>query len=185
MIARPTAHRFSVEEYERLGEAGIFNEDFRVELLDGEIIDIAPIGKRHAKAVRRLNKELVLRFSDVCLVDPQNPLVLDDFSEPQPDIVLLRPEFHETSELPRPADVLLVVEVAESTYRYDSGAKLRAYARSGIAEYWIVNLTDCCVEVYRQPQGESYGEHFRRTSGETLAPASFPDRAIAVADILP
>jgi Uma2 family endonuclease len=185
MIAHAEIYRFSVEEYEKLGDAGIFQVEERVELLDGEIIAMAPIGKLHAKVVRQLIREMSRQFGDVCLVDSQNPFVLDDFSEPQPDILLLRPELHKSSELPRPADIWLVVEVADSTYLYDSGDKLRAYARSGISEYWIVNLAESCVEVYRRPQGDTYGEHFRRTAGETLAPLAFPDRIVAVAGVLP
>lgn len=185
MSAQPVPHRFSVEEYERFGEAGIFDEDSRVELLDGEIIDMAPIGKHHAKVVRRLIRVMSRHFSDVALVDAQNVAVLDNFSEPQPDLLLLRLELDESTEIPRPADIFLIVEAAESSYRYDSSRKLRAYARSGIVEYWIVNISEACVEVYREPQGEAYAQQFRRVAGETLAPAAFPDRAIAVADILP
>jgi Uma2 family endonuclease len=185
MSAQPVPHRFSVEEYERFGEAGIFNEKSRVELLDGEIIDMAPIGKFHAMIVRELIGQMSRHFGDVGIVDSQNPIVLDDFSEPQPDILLLRPELRKAARLPNPADVILLIEVAETTYLYDSVQKLRAYARSGVAEYWIVNIGDSCVEVYREPQGEAYTQQFRRVAGETLAPAAFPDRAIAVADILP
>jgi Uma2 family endonuclease len=146
---------------------------------------MAPIGKHHAKVVRRLIRVMSRHFSDAALVDAQNVAVLDNFTEPQPDLLLLRLELDESTELPRPADIHLVVEVAESSYRYDSSKKLRAYARSGIAEYWIVNIGDSCVEVYREPQGEAYTQQFRRVAGETLAPAAFPDRPIAVADILP
>lgn len=185
MSAQSIPHRFSVEEYERLGEAGIFNEDSRVELLDGEIIDMAPIGKHHAKVVRRLIRVMSQHFSDVALVDAQNVAILDNFSEPQLDLLLLRLELDESTEFPRPADILLIVEVAESSYRYDSSRKLRAYARSGIAEYWIVNIGESCVEVYREPQGEGYTQKFQRVAGENLEPAAFSGRAIAVADILP
>ncbi|MEA3211201.1 MAG: hypothetical protein QOE70_4258 [Chthoniobacter sp.] len=185
MIANVETYRFSVQEYEKLGEAGIFHEDDRVELLEGEIIILAPIGKRHIKAVRRLNRILNRCFADVCFVDCQSPVILDRYSEPQPDILLVALSIDDGDEKPRPADVFLAVEVADSSLHYDATAKLCAYARSGILEYWIVNLTESRVEVYRQPQGETYAEHFHRSSGESLAPAAFPDRLVAVADILP
>ena len=185
MIAHIGTYRFSVEEYEKLGAAGIFHEDDRVELLEGEIIIMAPIGKHHIKAVRRLIRVLNRRYADLCFVDCQSPVVLDNFSEPQPDILLVALSIDDGLEKPTPADVFLAVEVADSSLHYDTTAKLRAYARSGIPEYWIVNLTESLVEVYRQPQGEIYAEHFRREAGETLAPAAFPDRPLNVADILP
>jgi Uma2 family endonuclease len=125
------------------------------------------------------------RFSDLCFIDCQGAVVLDNFSEPQPDILLVALSIDEGLEKPRPSDVFLAVEVADSSLRYDAGAKLRAYARSGIREYWIVNLTESCVDVYRQPQGETYAEHFRRQPSEVLAPLAFPDRSLTVAEILP
>ena len=185
MIAHAETYRFSVEEYNKLGEAGIFHEDDRVELLDGEIIIMAPIGKHHIKSVRRLIRVLSRVYSDLCYVDCQSPVVLDGFSEPQPDILLVALNIDETDEKPTPAETLLAIEVADSTLRYDAGPKLRAYARAGICEYWIVNLAENAVDVYRQPAGESYAEHFRRERVDQLAPAAFPDRPIAVADILP
>ena len=185
MIAHADTYRFSVEEYHKLGEAGILEEDDRVELLDGEIILMAPIGKHHANSVRRLLNRLVKLLGDLCLVDCQNAVILDDFSEPQPDILLLRLEVENTGELPRPEDILLVVEVADTTLRFDSTTKLRAYARAGLPEYWIVNLAEGAVDVYLKPTGDGYGEHFRRERNESLTPTAFPDRTIAVAEILP
>ena len=185
MVAHADTYRFSVEEYNKLGEAGVFQEDDRVELLNGEIIVMAPIGKRHVSSVRRLNNRLIKLLGDLCVVDCQNPFVLDDFSEPQPDILLLHSELDATGEIARPADIIVAIEVADSTVRYDSTTKLRAYARAGIPEYWIVNLADNAVDVYRRPAGEQYAEHFRQERDGQLAPAAFPDRLIAVADILP
>ncbi len=185
MITHADTYKFSVEEYHRLGEVGIFDEDDRVELLNGEIIIMSPIGKRHAQAVRRLNKILSRHFSDVALVDCQNALILDGFSEPQADILLLDPTVDETGELPRPEDVYFVLEVSDSTVRYDSQTKLAAYARVGIAEYWIVNLADNAIDVHRQPQGETYLEKTRYQRGEKVAPARFPDRFVAVDAIIP
>ena len=185
MIAHAETYRFSVEEFQKLVEVGIFDSHDRLELLDGEIIVMAPIGKHHAHSVRRLNNRLNKLLGDLCLVDCQNAFILDDFSEPQPDILLVRPEVEKTGELPRPDDILLVVEVSDSTLRFDATTKLRAYARAGLPEYWIVNLAERAVDVYRKPTGEGYAEHFRREGTESLTPAAFPDRPITVAEILP
>ena len=185
MIAHAETYRFSIEEYHKLGEVGILDEDDRIELLDGELIIMAPLGKHHAKAVRRLGRKLNAIFADVAFVDCQNAVILGNFSEPQPDFLLLRPEIDNTDELPRPADILLLVEVADSSLRFDATTKLRAYARASLPEYWIVNLAERAVDVYRQPVGDTYTEHFRRERHETLAPAAFPDRSITVAEILP
>ena len=185
MIAHADTYRFSVEEFQKLVEVGIFDSHDRIELLDGEIILMAAIGKHHANSVRRLLNRLVKLLGDLCLVDCQNAVILDDFSEPQPDILLLRLEVEKTGELPRPEDILLVVEVADTTLRFDSTTKLRAYARAGLPEYWIVNLAEGAVEVYRKPTGEGYAEYFRRNRSESLTPTAFPDRTIAVAEILP
>jgi len=97
---------------------------------------------------------------------------------------LLRLEFEKVMKRPRPADILLVVEVSDSTYRFDSTEKLRAYARNGIREYWIINLQDSCVEVYRCPQGERYTEQFKQSPGTMVSPLEFSDRSVAVADVL-
>lgn len=185
MIAHADTYQFSIEEYNKLGEVGIFHRHDRVELLNGEIVIMAPIGKHHIKAVRRLLNHLLKRYGDLCYVDCQSPVVLDNFSEPQPDILLVALSIDETDEKPTPAETLLAIEVADSSLRYDSTTKLKAYARAGIPEYWIVNLADNAVDVHRQPAGETYAEHFRVESQGQLAPAAFPDRSIAVADILP
>jgi len=184
MNAEVETRRFTVEEYEHLAETGFFRPDERVELLNGEIFNMAPIGIRHAKAVQRLIRQMSRKFAEVALVDSQTPFILDDESEPQPDILLLRLEFEKVMKRPRPADILLVVEVSDSTYRFDSSDKLRAYARNGIREYWIINLQDSCVEVYRSPQGERYTEQFKQTTGTMVSPLEFSDRSLAVADIL-
>jgi Uma2 family endonuclease len=182
MNAYAETYRFTVEEYNKLGEVGFFHEDDRVELLNGEIIIMAPIGKRHVLSVRNLNNRLMKLLGDVCLVDCQNPFILDGFSEPQPDILLLHLDL---ADVARPADIFVAVEVADSSVRYDSTTKLSAYARAGIPENWIVNLEADAVDVYRRPSGEKYAEHFRCERDGKLAPAAFPDRLIAVAEILP
>lgn len=183
----PARHHFSVEDYYRMAEAGILTPDARVELLDGQIFDMLPIGPFHASASRRLNNFFARLGEGRWLVDMQNPVRLNSRSEPQPDIALLRPLDAEYAlRHPMPEDVFLLVEVAESSVRYDRGRKLAAYARAGIVEYWIVNLVEGVVEVYRQPlPTERAYQSITRVRGEArVAPTAFPDAEIAVADLL-
>lgn len=182
--AAPT-YQFSVEEYHRLGEVGIFHEDDRVELLNGNIILMAPIGIRHMKAVRRLINILKKRLGDRCLVDAQNPVMIDGQSEPQPDILLLRPEADLRDSAPLPEDVFLLVEVADSSLQYDQTDKRTAYARSGIAEYWLLNLVRNELLVWRDPAAGDYRTALRFSSAEAVAPLAFPDAEFAVAELLP
>ena len=179
-------HCFSTEDYHRMADVGILASDARVELLDGHVIDMLPISPFHANSTRRLNRFFARLGEDRWFVDMQNPVRLNGLSEPQPDIVLLRPLDEEYAHRhPTPADVLLLVEVAERSIRYDRGRKLAAYARAEIQEYWIVNLTDRLVEVYRQPLSSGqYASVERRQGTDTIAPAAFPDVAVTVADLL-
>ena len=134
-------HRLSVEDYHRMGEAGIFAPDARVELIDGEIIDKAPIGKRHMGKVDRLNRLLVQGVGERGIVRVQGSIRLSDFSEPEPDLVLLKPrdDFYE-SVAAETGDVLLLIEVASSSLRYDTSVKLPLYAERGVPEVWIVDV---------------------------------------------
>lgn len=184
-VSAAATYKFSVEEYHRLGEAGIFHEGDRVELLNGDIIIMAPIGIRHIKAVRRLIKILSKTFSDRCIVDAQNPVMIDGHSEPQPDILLLKPEADLREEPPHPEDVLLLVEIADTSLQYDQGDKREAYARNSIAEYWLLNLVRNELLVWRDPVNGQYRIELRFTREERVAPLAFPDAEIAVADLLP
>jgi Uma2 family endonuclease len=151
-------HRFTVDEYHRLGEVGILGEDDRVELLEGQLVDMSPIGPRHALAVDALNEALSAAVAGRAGVRVQNPIALDSGSEPQPDVVLVRrPWRGYPAEHPGPADILLLVEVADSSREVDLGAKLELYARAGIPEFWIVDLTTDGVLVCRNPSGDKYG----------------------------
>lgn len=184
-IETPT-YRFTVEEYRKLGEAGILDEDDRIELLDGELVIMSPIGYRHALTINRLIEFFSDRRKDRYIVSAQNPVVIYPASEPQPDIVLVRrsAEVYKTDN-PGPSDVLLLVEVADSSLSYDRGAKVRAYGRAGINEFWIVNLTENAIETYRHPVGENYQETARFRRGQTVAPLAFPDLEVSVAEIVP
>jgi Uma2 family endonuclease len=146
-------------------------------LLNGEIIEMSPIGVPHAKCVRRLSKRLDRKFGDRVEVDTQNPIELPSDGRPQPDIVLYDLELHDT-ELPRPENIYLVIEVSDSTLRDDRTTKLINYARDGIKEYWIVNLINSQLEVYRDPEGERYATTFTVKPGVNQACLAFPDEPI-------
>ena len=178
-------HRFSVAEYEQMIEHGILTENDRVELIHGEIIDKMAIGDAHAACVKRLNRLLGTTFGNRSLISVQDPICLID-SEPEPDLALLIPrgDFY-LSGKPRPADILLVIEVSDSSLEYDRLVKLPMYAEAGIAEFWIVNLEDDCLEVYRQPTTSGvYNEILILRRGQNADVAALPGPKVAVDDIL-
>ena len=171
-----TRHKLDVHDYHRMGEAGILGEDDRVELIDGELIDMAAIGVGHASVVTRINKALVLAAGDRALVSVQNPVRLDEFNEPQPDFAVLLPrhDFYGTRH-PGPSDVLLLVEVADSSLQFDRIVKLPLYARFGIAEVWIVDLKGRTLETNRSPGDGHYGQVSTHGPGEILTLSAAPD----------
>ncbi|MAT65375.1 MAG: hypothetical protein CMN57_06995 [Gammaproteobacteria bacterium] len=153
----PQRHRLNVEDYHRMAEAGILGEDARVELIEGEIIDMTPIGSRHAAAVKRLIHILSLGVGDAAIVSAQDPIILDPHSEPQPDLALLRPRAdYYAAAHPRPADVLLVIEVADSSLAYDRDIKLPLYARAGIPEAWLVDIEAGSLICFIDPAADGY-----------------------------
>jgi Uma2 family endonuclease len=169
MSVQVAKRSFTVAEYERMSETGILSEQDRVELIEGEIIKMSPVGERHAAcvdALAELLKELLGRSVNVRV---QNPIRLDDYSEPQPDIALLkrRDDFYKNAH-PRPDDVLLIIEVSDSTLEYDRQIKLPLYARAGVGEVWIVNLVDEVIETHAQPSGDSYQTAGRFARGESV-----------------
>ena len=180
--------RFTRDEYHAMGESGILAPNERVELLRGEIILMAPIGVRHAACVDRLTDAFASsgRLAGRALLRVRNPLVHAEDSEPQPDLMLLaQRDDHYDFGHPRPRDVLLLVEVADSSVGYDRRTKLPFYAAAGIRELWIVNLQHDRVESYTEPAADSYRVARRYRLGESVAPAAFPDLHIAVAQIIP
>lgn len=178
--------RFTMEEYHRMAQTGILTEDDRVELIEGEIIQRTPVGQRHAACVARLTRRLIQALGDRALVWPQNPLRLPRDTEPHPDVVLLRPRPDDYFRYPaRPEDVLLLIEVADISYRYDRCVKLPLYARAGVPEVWIIDLTHEVVEVHRQPTSRGYASVHQVERSGTLTPVAFHDVALAAADILP
>jgi Uma2 family endonuclease len=176
---------FTVAEYNRMGEVGIFTEDDRVELIEGEIVEMSPIGRRHAACVGRLTNLFSRLPAEKAIVWVQNPVVLDDYAEPQPDVTLLRrrEDFYERA-LPTPGDVLLIVEVADTTLDYDRQIKVPLYARAGISEVWVVNLVDEQVEVYTRPADGAYRSVSQHGRGEALNSADALNLAVSVDEIL-
>jgi Uma2 family endonuclease len=180
-----TRRKLDVAEYHRMAVAGILHEDDRVELIEGELVEMAPIGSPHSGTVNSLTRLLVRVAGDRAVVSVQNPIRLGDHSEPEPDFTLLRPRVDDYRlRTPVAADVLLLIEVADSSLRYDRTVKLPLYARHGVAEVWIVDLERRTVEVYREPAGDSYGAVSREEAGAVLEPALLPGVAIPVADVL-
>jgi len=175
--------RFTVHDYHLMGEAGILHEDDRVELIEGEVVDMTPIGGRHASCVRELNRLLGKTVGDEMRVDVQNPIRLGEHSEPQPDLAVIRA--HKYAELlPGPEDVLLLIEVSDTTLAYDRNVKLPLYARAGIREVWIVDLPGETVERHTDASGDGYRSIKRARRGETLESVALPGLALAVDDVL-
>lgn len=177
-------HRLTVGEYYRMGEAGIFARDARVELIEGEVIDMAPIGSRHGSTVKRLNALLMAAVGARGVVSVQDPLRLGELSEPQPDLMLLKPraDFYADAH-PTAADVLLLIEVADTSARYDREIKLPLYARHGVGEVWIVDLEARLVRFHRAPVDGAYTEG-RTTERPGLMPiAALPGVAIDLSAI--
>jgi Uma2 family endonuclease len=176
---------FTVAEYHTMLEARILTEDDRVELIEGEIVQMAPIGSRHAGQVNRLTRIFVPAVGDRGLVTIQNPVRLSDLSEPQPDLLVLRPRADDyTGAHPTPADVLLLIEVADSSLEFDRRIKLPLYARSGIAEAWIVDIDRAVLEVHRSPGDGAYREVRRLRTGGTASPQALPELVLDVAALL-
>ena len=180
-----TRRRFTASEYHQMAQAGILTEDDRVELIDGEIVQTTPIGRRHAACVDRLNRLFADNLGHAVQIRVQNPVRLDEHSEPQPDVALLRPrpDFYASGH-PTPADVLLLVEVAETSVQVDRQGKAPLYARSGVPEVWLVDLEQDTITVYRDPAPGGYRTAWMVRRGERLAPLAFADRELAVADVL-
>lgn len=150
-------HRLRVEDFHRVAEAGVFHEDERVELIEGDIIDMAPIGSAHAGAVKRLGNLIKLAVGPTAIVSVQDPVVLGSYSEPRPDVAVLRPrdDFYSASH-PGAEAVLLIVEVAEQSLRYDREIKIPLYARHGVPEVWLVDLVNKQLVIHRLPSPEGY-----------------------------
>ena len=179
-------HRFTVDEYHRMGEVGIFSEDDRVELLAGEIVEMSPIGPLHAGTVGRLTALFASRLGTEALVWIQNPLLLrTEDSEPQPDVILLRPrpDFYTRSH-PEAQDVYLVIEVADTSVVTDREVKFPIYASAGVPEAWLLDVSMQRLEVHRHPTPDGYQDVHSLRRGESVAPQAFPGLTLTVDALL-
>ena len=176
---------FTVEEYQRMRTAGVLKEDDRVELIDGEVREMSPVGPLHAAIVRRLNLLLHRSLAGSCVVSVQDPMRLSDHSEPQPDLAVLRPrpDFYAGAH-PAPDDVLVLIEVGDTSLVYDREEKLPRYAQSGIAEVWLVAVDRQQVEQYANPTNGQYRTARTWGRGENIASLSIPSLILAVGDVL-
>ena len=178
-------HNFTVDEYHRMAEAGVFHEDDRVELIDGQVVEMTPIGVPHAGCVNRLTELFSPLAGTIATLSVQNPVILAEHEEPQPDFTVLR---HRAdgygARHPRAADVLLVIEVADTSVESDRQVKIPLYAQAGVPEAWLVNLPAERIEVYRDPAGGGYADVTNVSGGETLTPFLLPDARLSVADVL-
>ena len=185
MTVQLLRRKFTVEQFHKMAESGILNEDDRVELIRGEIIEMAAIGTKHAACVNRLDNVLHRKLGDRVIVSVQNPVGLDDSSEPQPDVVLLKPrEDFYASAHPQPKDVFLIIEVADSTIKFDREVKIPLYAEEAVLEVWLVDVNEECVEVYREPVNGVYQKVDKFVRDESLIIQAFDDVNIGVDEIL-
>lgn len=184
MAVQITRRPFTVKEYERMASAGILGEDDRVELIEGEIIKMSPIGSRHAACVDRLSKLLERRIGQDTIIRVQSPIRLNDYTEPQLDIAVLRLRADYYAEAhPAPDNVLLVVEVADTSLEYDRDVKLPRYAQAMIGEAWLVDLAHTTLTQYTQPSNGFYASVHQVERGGALVSTVFPDLLLSAEDM--
>jgi Uma2 family endonuclease len=186
METEVTKKLFTVQDYYRMAQAGILRPEDRVELIDGEIIEMSPIGYRHGVSVSRITTLFIRAFVDRITLQPQNPLRLSKWTEPQPDIVLFkpRPDFYAKKRPVPAADVLLTVEVSDTSLSKDQKIKLPKYAEAGISEYWIADLRHNILYVYRSPKGPTYEVTLTFSPGDSVSVLAFPDINFRVDELL-
>ncbi|MCW9679572.1 Uma2 family endonuclease [Dolichospermum planctonicum UHCC 0167] len=186
-LAKPQVKnfRFNISQYHQMSEAGILSENDKVELINGEIIEMSPIGRRHTACVNRLNSVFSQLLGKKVIVAVQNPILLNNLSEPEPDIALLKPrtDFYESGH-PQPQDIFLLIEVADSSIEYDRDVKIPLYASSGITEVWLVDIYQQVIIVYRYPSENGYRDIQTLSRGEKLSISAFPENNLFVDDIL-
>jgi len=185
MAVQVTRRLFTVDDYHRMVDAGILSERDRVELIEGEVVAMTAIGPPHGAATDRANRALVTATGERAIVRVQGSVRLNRYTEPQPDIVLLRPtpDFYAT-RLPEPPDILLIVEIAQSSLEYDRTIKTRLYAENGVSEYWVADLEHDCVFVHSELRDRVYGTIRQLQRGELLAPHLLPECQIEVGALL-
>jgi Uma2 family endonuclease len=187
MTAEIKRRRFTVKDYYKMAEAGILREDDRVELIEGEIVEMTPIGSQHARCADAINRLLVRGLDpDIAIVRVGEPIRLDPATEPQPDFAVVKPEESGYGERhPTPADVLLLIEVSDTSLRYDKDVKAELYARHGIPELWIVDVNTAVIEVLREPAGGTYQSRHEFTRDDLLSPQAVSSLEMRVSDIFP
>ena len=185
MQAETTRKLFTVDDYYRMAEVGILTPQDRVELIEGEIVEMSPIGTRHAMTVNRASMIFARGVGDRAVVAIQNPAHIDNYNEPQPEVVLIRPRegFYGTAH-PAPEDVLLLIEVSETSLRFDRNVKLPIYARSGVREVWIVDLNNAVVHMFRNPSERNYSDATIKGRGKSISLEAFPDFSVRVDELL-
>lgn len=186
-----TAKRFTIEEYHRLTELGFFHEDDRIELIRGEIMQMAAKGTPHTTCCRNLLRELAALVAGLAELQCQDPITLPSNSEPEPDFAILRQrEDNYLSAHPTPPDILLVIEIADSTLKYDQETKLSVYAEAGISDYWLFNLVEYHLETYSEPYQDLQGKFGYSTKqillpNQTVALACFPELVLDLSKVFP
>jgi len=180
----PTRTRISTNRYQMMVATGVLTKYDRVELIEGDMLDMAPIGTRHSAITSRLNELFILAVARSATVVVGGPVNLGEFSEPQPDLMILkrRADFY-SGKIPESADVLLLIEVSDSSLSFDQGAKLNLYARYGISEYWVVDVEGKRVVTYQEPTAKGYVRKVEFAAADVLAPQAFPDVRIVVEGI--
>jgi|ERR1700722_6831992 len=180
----PSRMQITTDRYKMMIAAGVLTKYDRVELIDGDLLNMAPIGSKHSAITSRFHELFVLAVSRAATVVSGGPVDLGEFSEPQPDLALLkrRADFYR-DKLPEAADVLLLIEVSDSSLSFDQGVKLRLYARYGVAEYWVVDVEGRRIVTYREPSVQGYARTLECAGGDLVAPLAFPDVKIAVGDL--
>ena len=181
-----TIRKWTVKEYHKLGEMGFFHPEERVELLSGNIIKMSAKGTAHTSALGRTDRLLQNLFENLAWVRLQDPIALDDNSEPEPDIAVVRIDpFDYATHHPTPSEVYLIIEVADSSLTFDREIKAKAYARSGIADYWVLNVNDRQIHVFREPAENGYQSELILGENGSISPLEFPTVNIAIQAMLP
>ena len=181
-----TLRKWTVKEYHKLGEIGIFNPEERVELIEGNIIKISAKGTGHACATRRTASLLHNLVGNQAAVYNKSPIALDDNSEPEPDIAVVRIDpFDYATHHPTPSEVYLIIEVADSSLTFDREIKAKIYARSGIADYWVLNVGSRQLHVFREPAENGYQSEVILGETASISPIEFPAFNIAIQAMLP
>jgi Uma2 family endonuclease len=182
MATQPEPHRFTVHEYHRMAEAGILTEDDRVELIDGEIVEMSPIGWHHILCLNRLNQQLSQYLGTDAFVSIQSSVQLAEDQELEPDLAVLSRDYE--GHIPRPEDVILLMEVADTSLSYDRGRKLLIYAQAGIPEAWIVDLQGEALERHTDPAGGAYRTTMRVGRGREITSLAVPGLVLRVDEVM-